>query len=105
MGTTHCRDANVIDCRRYDPVSRVGIPRDNPHHRSRVTNARDRTARLTATGAITIRAAMPSYDCPAYTGEILGRQKLSAAAAPLEPVVADGTLLLITDDARLLALR
>ena len=40
-----------------------------------------------------------------YTGEILGRQKLSAGAAPLEPVVADGTLLLITDDARLLALR
>ena len=40
-----------------------------------------------------------------YTGDILGRQKLSAAAAPLEPVVADGTLLMVSDDARLLALR
>lgn len=40
-----------------------------------------------------------------FTGEILGRQKLSGAAAPLEPVVADGTLLLVSDDARLLALR
>lgn len=40
-----------------------------------------------------------------YTGEIIGRQKLSAPAAPLEPVVADGTLLVVTDDGRLLALR
>jgi outer membrane protein assembly factor BamB len=40
-----------------------------------------------------------------YSGEILSRQSLSGAAAPLEPVVADGTLLMITDDARLLALR
>ncbi len=40
-----------------------------------------------------------------YTGDILGRQKLPAAAAPLEPVVADGTLLVVSDDARLLALR
>ncbi|MGA3398237.1 MAG: PQQ-binding-like beta-propeller repeat protein [Acetobacteraceae bacterium] len=40
-----------------------------------------------------------------YTGDILGRQTLSDAAAPLEPVVADGTLLVVSDDARLLALR
>lgn len=40
-----------------------------------------------------------------YTGRILSRQKLSAAAAPLEPVVADGTLLMVSDDGRLLALR
>ena len=40
-----------------------------------------------------------------YTGAILGRQPLSAAAAPIEPVVADGTLLVVTDDGRLLALR
>lgn len=40
-----------------------------------------------------------------YTGEILSRQRLSAAAAPLEPVVADGTLLIVSDDGRLLALR
>jgi outer membrane protein assembly factor BamB len=40
-----------------------------------------------------------------YTGRILSRQKLSAAAAPLEPVVADGTLLIVSDDGRLLALR
>jgi outer membrane protein assembly factor BamB len=40
-----------------------------------------------------------------YTGEILSRQLLSGAAAPLEPVAADGTLLLVSDDARLLALR
>ncbi len=40
-----------------------------------------------------------------YTGAIIGRQSLSAAAAPLEPVVAQGTLLMVTDDARLLALR
>jgi outer membrane protein assembly factor BamB len=40
-----------------------------------------------------------------YTGEILGRQALTGAAAPLEPVVADGTLLMVSDDGRLLALR
>jgi outer membrane protein assembly factor BamB len=40
-----------------------------------------------------------------YSGEILSRQALSAAAAPLEPVVADGTLLIVSDDGRLLALR
>jgi outer membrane protein assembly factor BamB len=40
-----------------------------------------------------------------YTGDILGRQVLSAAAAPLEPVVAGGTLLVVSDDGRLLALR
>ncbi len=40
-----------------------------------------------------------------YTGEILGRQQLSAAAAPLVPIVADGTVLVISNDGRLLAMR
>jgi len=40
-----------------------------------------------------------------YTGDILGRQALSAAAAPVSPIVVDGTLLVISDDGRLLALR
>jgi outer membrane protein assembly factor BamB len=39
-----------------------------------------------------------------YTGEILGEQELSGAAS-LGPVVVDGTVLLVTDDGRLLALR
>jgi outer membrane protein assembly factor BamB len=39
-----------------------------------------------------------------YTGEILGRQELSGAAS-LGPIVADGTLFVVTDDGRLLALR
>ncbi len=40
-----------------------------------------------------------------YTGEILGHITLSEAAAPVPPVVADGTVLLVTNDARLIALR
>jgi outer membrane protein assembly factor BamB len=40
-----------------------------------------------------------------YTGEILGRQRLSGAASPVAPVVADGTVLVVTDDGRLVALR
>ncbi len=40
-----------------------------------------------------------------YTGEILGHITLSAAAAPFAPVVAGGTVLVITNDGRLLALR
>ena len=40
-----------------------------------------------------------------YTGEILGRQRLSGAASPVAPVVADGTVLVITDDGRLVGLR
>jgi len=40
-----------------------------------------------------------------YTGEILGRQGLSAAAAPLDPSVADGTVFVVSDDGKLLALR
>lgn len=39
-----------------------------------------------------------------YTGEILGQQELSGAAS-LGPVVADGTVFVVTDDGRLLALR
>lgn len=40
-----------------------------------------------------------------YTGEILGRQPLSQRAAPVGPVVAHRTMLLLSDDGRLLALR
>ena len=40
-----------------------------------------------------------------YTGAILGRQSMSGVASPVSPVVADGTLLVVSDDARLMALR
>jgi outer membrane protein assembly factor BamB len=40
-----------------------------------------------------------------YTGDILGHITLSEAAAPFAPVVADGTVLIVTNDARLIALR
>jgi outer membrane protein assembly factor BamB len=40
-----------------------------------------------------------------YTGEILGHISLSQAAAPTVPVVADGTVLIVTNDGRLMALR
>ena len=39
-----------------------------------------------------------------YTGEIIGGQPLSGAAS-LGPVVAGGTVFVVTDDGRLLALR
>jgi outer membrane protein assembly factor BamB len=39
-----------------------------------------------------------------YTGEILGRQELSGAAS-LGPIVVDGTVFVVSDDGRLLALR
>jgi outer membrane protein assembly factor BamB len=40
-----------------------------------------------------------------YTGAILGVQKLPGPAAPVQPVLASGTLLLLSDDGRLIALR
>jgi outer membrane protein assembly factor BamB len=40
-----------------------------------------------------------------YTGEILGHQPLSGSAAAFPPVVADGFVLVVSDDGRLLALR
>jgi len=40
-----------------------------------------------------------------YSGEILGRQELSAAASGVGPIVADGTVLIMTDDGRLTAWR
>jgi outer membrane protein assembly factor BamB len=40
-----------------------------------------------------------------YTGEILGHIELPQAAAPTIPVVAGGTVLIVTDDGRLTALR
>ena len=40
-----------------------------------------------------------------YTGEVLGHIKLSESAAPVAPVAADGTVLLVTNAARLIALR
>ena len=39
-----------------------------------------------------------------YTGKLIGQQKLSGPAS-VSPVVADGTVYLVTDDAKLLALR
>jgi outer membrane protein assembly factor BamB len=40
-----------------------------------------------------------------YSGAIIGHVTLSEAAAPVAPVVAGGTVLLVTNDARLIALR
>ncbi len=40
-----------------------------------------------------------------YTGDILGHITLSESAAPFAPVVAGGTVLLVSNDARLIALR
>jgi len=40
-----------------------------------------------------------------YTGDILGHITLSKAAAPTVPVVAGGTVLIVTNDGRLMALR
>ncbi|MDE2582372.1 MAG: PQQ-binding-like beta-propeller repeat protein [Rhodospirillales bacterium] len=40
-----------------------------------------------------------------YTGAILGRQKLPGPAAPVQPILAGGTLLLLSEDGRLVALR
>jgi outer membrane protein assembly factor BamB len=40
-----------------------------------------------------------------YTGEILGHISLTEAAAPTVPVVADGTVLIVTNDGRVVALR
>jgi outer membrane protein assembly factor BamB len=40
-----------------------------------------------------------------YTGDITGKIDLSSQAAPFAPVVAGGTVYLVTNDARLLALR
>jgi outer membrane protein assembly factor BamB len=40
-----------------------------------------------------------------YTGDVLGHITLSEAAAPFAPIVAGGTVLLVSNDARLIALR
>jgi outer membrane protein assembly factor BamB len=40
-----------------------------------------------------------------YTGQILGRQRLPSASAPVQPVVAEETLLLVAEDGRVMALR
>ncbi|MGH7043719.1 MAG: PQQ-binding-like beta-propeller repeat protein [Acetobacteraceae bacterium] len=40
-----------------------------------------------------------------YTGAILGHQKLPGPAAPVQPILASGTLLLLSNDGRLIALR
>jgi len=40
-----------------------------------------------------------------YTGEIIGRQPLSGAASPVPPLLADGTLLVVSDDGRVTAFR
>jgi outer membrane protein assembly factor BamB len=48
---------------------------------------------------------MDALSVSPYTGDILGRIELSSQPAPFAPIVADGTVLLVTNDARLLALR
>ncbi len=40
-----------------------------------------------------------------YTGAILGRQRLPSDAAPVQPALAAGTLLLVAEDGRLMALK
>jgi outer membrane protein assembly factor BamB len=40
-----------------------------------------------------------------YTGQILGRQRLPAPAAPVQPALASGLVLLVAEDGRLIALR
>ncbi|HJS86554.1 MAG TPA: PQQ-binding-like beta-propeller repeat protein [Acetobacteraceae bacterium] len=40
-----------------------------------------------------------------YTGQILGRQRLPASAAPVQPALAGGVVLLVAEDGRLIALR
>jgi outer membrane protein assembly factor BamB len=40
-----------------------------------------------------------------YRGEILGHQELSGKAAPVAPIVVDGTLLAVTEDGRVTAWR
>lgn len=40
-----------------------------------------------------------------YTGDILGRLELSETPAPFAPIVANGTILILTNNARLIALR
>lgn len=40
-----------------------------------------------------------------YTGQILGRQRLPSPAAPVQPALADGFVLLVANDGRLIALR
>ncbi|MBV8615355.1 MAG: PQQ-binding-like beta-propeller repeat protein [Acetobacteraceae bacterium] len=40
-----------------------------------------------------------------YTGQILGRQRLPAPAAPVQPALAGGLVLLVAEDGRLIALR
>ncbi len=50
------------------------------------------------------RPRPPRVALSPYTGKVLGQQDLPAAAA-VAPVVADGTLYIVTDDATLLALR
>ena len=40
-----------------------------------------------------------------YTGQIIGRQRLPAPAAPVQPALAEGLVLLVADDGRLIALQ
>jgi hypothetical protein len=40
-----------------------------------------------------------------YTGDVLGHIELTEQPAPSGPIVADGTVLIMTNDGRLMALR
>jgi hypothetical protein len=56
--------------------------------------------RLIATGT-----GQDALSISPYSGEILGHFTLSEAAAPFAAIVAGGTVLLVSNDARLIALR
>jgi outer membrane protein assembly factor BamB len=55
--------------------------------------------RLVVAGSTAVAQAVSPY-----TGEVLGQQELSGAAS-VPPIVAGGTVFVVTDDGRLLALR
>jgi outer membrane protein assembly factor BamB len=74
-------------------------------------NPKDKTGSITWYGPVLAgdRLVVAGTDRTAlavspYTGEILGRQELSGAAS-LGPIVVAGTVFVVTDDGRLLALR
>ena len=75
-------------------------------------NAKDRSDPLTWYGPVLAAdrlvvtgTAAEALAVSPYTGAIIGRQKLPGQAAPVEPVLAGGTLLLVTRDGQLVALR
>lgn len=59
---------------------------------------------LAADRLIVVSSSSLAQAVSPYTGEILGEQELSGAAS-VPPIVADGTVFVVTDDGKLLALR